>query len=614
MDLNMETGNSTFNAFCYIWLLCISILIVSGYGSVYAATPTIDDFVGVWEGSGTYNSATENFTGPLTVNLSSNGKLLTGIYRFRNEPPEYVSGTVTNGTFTFNLPNPDPWDPDCANWNVSGVGTLNENLITLNFALGGIFCGLNGGEPGRFSATVVKQVSNIPPYKPTLISPTNGASDISLTPRFQTSIFSDPNSEDSHLKTEWQVSTVSNFSSTVLNIISSVNLTTMTVPHLALSEDTTYYWRVRYYDNHSSVSPWSNTFSFTTLTTGNDRNGNGIPDSQENNDVDLNKDGTPDAQQDFIKSLNTIGGNGQTGVSIQNAPTVTSIERIESIDPETISEGAHPANMTLDLLAFTLNVKNRGDLAHIIVYFSEAAPDNARWYIYDSIKGWMDYSKYATFSSDRKSVLLEVKDGGHGDSDGLQNRRIVDPGGYGLASWVKGMVSDAATRQPIDKAVITISNLEIDTLPDGNYLGMIGAGTFSISASAKCYESSGKSNVVIPEGGIVTRDFALEKSVDSDKDGFPDSCDAFPDDINEWLDTDEDGTGNHADPDDDNDGMPDEWELKNTLNPFADDAADDPDEDDWSNLEEYKAGTDPNDPDSHPSRGMPWVPLLLLDD
>lgn len=610
----MEMRNSTIRIFCYICLLCMNILTVLGYGSAYAVTATTDDFVGVWEGSGTYISTTESFAGPLTINLSSSGNLLTGFYRFRNGAPEKISGPVTNGIFTFNLPNSNPSDPDCAKWNVTGMGTLNENMLTMNFTLDGIFCGLNGGQPGHFSATVVKQVSNIPPYKPTLISPINGASDISLTPRFQTSIFSDPNSGDTHFKTEWQISIGGDFSSTVLNVISTVHLTTMTVPHLALTERTTYYWRVRFYDNHSRVSQWSNTFSFSTLTLGNDRNGNGIPDSQENDTVDLNEDGTPDAQQDFIKSLNTIGGNGQTGVSIQSALTVTSIERIESIDPETISENAHPANMTLDLLAFTLNVVNKGDLAHVTVYFSEAAPVNAKWYIYDSIKGWMDYSEYAIFSADRKSVLLEVKDGGHGDSDGLQNRIIVDPGGYGLASWINGMVSDSSTRQPIHKAVINISNLEINTLPDGHYLSMISAGTFSISASAKCYESSGNSNVVIPEGGVITRDFALEKSVDSDRDGIPNSCDAFPDDINEWLDTDEDGTGNHSDPDDDNDGMPDEWELKYTLNPFVDDATDDPDADGWSNIMEYEGDTDPTDPNSHPSKAMPWMPMILLDD
>ena len=41
---------------------------------------------------------------------------------------------------------------------------------------------------------------------------------------------------------------------------------------------------------------------------------------------------------------------------------------------------------------------------------------------------------------------------------------------------------------------------------------------------------------------------------DDDNDGYPDNVDAFPNDPNEWRDTDGDGIGDNADPDDDNDG------------------------------------------------------------
>ncbi len=55
--------------------------------------------------------------------------------------------------------------------------------------------------------------------------------------------------------------------------------------------------------------------------------------------------------------------------------------------------------------------------------------------------------------------------------------------------------------------------------------------------------------------------FAIEVSAyvnqDSDGDGVLDHLDAFPDDINEWLDTDGDQIGNNADLDDDNDGIAD---------------------------------------------------------
>ncbi len=44
---------------------------------------------------------------------------------------------------------------------------------------------------------------------------------------------------------------------------------------------------------------------------------------------------------------------------------------------------------------------------------------------------------------------------------------------------------------------------------------------------------------------------------DLDGDGVPDDVDAFPDDPDEWLDSDGDGTGNNADDDDDGDGLSD---------------------------------------------------------
>ncbi|MFZ0484440.1 MAG: CFI-box-CTERM domain-containing protein, partial [Desulfobacterales bacterium] len=51
------------------------------------------------------------------------------------------------------------------------------------------------------------------------------------------------------------------------------------------------------------------------------------------------------------------------------------------------------------------------------------------FYKYDTINGWYDYSEHTTFNDDGQSVTLELKDGGYGDSDGLANGVIVDPGG-----------------------------------------------------------------------------------------------------------------------------------------------------------------------------------------
>ena len=61
-----------------------------------------------------------------------------------------------------------------------------------------------------------------------------------------------------------------------------------------------------------------------------------------------------------------------------------------------------------------------------------------------------------------------------------------------------------------------------------------------------------------PEWADLTLSWALSGFVrDSDGDGFRDDNDAFPYDSEEWSDNDEDGIGDNADPDDDNDGLTD---------------------------------------------------------
>jgi hypothetical protein len=64
------------------------------------------------------------------------------------------------------------------------------------------------------------------------------------------------------------------------------------------------------------------------------------------------------------------------------------------------------------------------------------------------------------------------------------------------------------------------------------------------------------------------------------------------------LDTDADGIPDERDPDDDNDRLPDAWEIKYGLNTKdATDASGDMDNDGITNVDEYNKGTDPTKPD-----------------
>ena len=63
--------------------------------------------------------------------------------------------------------------------------------------------------------------------------------------------------------------------------------------------------------------------------------------------------------------------------------------------------------------------------------------------------------------------------------------------------------------------------------------------------------------------------------------------------------------------DGDNDGMPDQWELKVRLNPQdADDASQDANDDGYTNIEEFLNGTDPNAPPRDTPKPRTYVDLF----
>lgn len=120
-------------------------------------------------------------------------------------------------------------------------------------------------------------------------------------------------------------------------------------------------------------------------------------------------------------------------------------------------------------------------------------------------------------------------------------------------------------------------------------------------------------------------------SPDSDSDGLPDDIENVYCTDSNVPDTDNDsisdgvedanhngvvdtGETNPCNADTDGDGMPDGWEVDNSLDPLVeDDASEDSDGDGYNNLAEYQKNTDPNNADSHPVEAMPWIPLLLGD-
>ena len=133
-----------------------------------------------------------------------------------------------------------------------------------------------------------------------------------------------------------------------------------------------------------------------------------------------------------IKSVKMEGTNVQIGVSIKGCSTCIRVESVESEDarqPDSYAYGK-PKRMPFGLINFKIAVAKAGDQATVRLYFSQAASYFSKWYKYDPITDkWYDFSAYAKFASDRRSVTLTLTDGGPGDADGVANGVIVDPAG-----------------------------------------------------------------------------------------------------------------------------------------------------------------------------------------
>ena len=279
--------------------------------------------------------------------------------------------------------------------------------------------------------TVVEPpASNLPPDQPIIASPHDGEMETDLLLTVETEPFSDPDG-DTHKETQWQIVKAAD-SSVVLEVVSNEHLTAISVPHAVLDRNTTYNVSVQFFDVYDEPSPWSDPVVFTTHNSVVDYDDDGIPDDREVDDtVDLNEDGTPDNDQpDVIKSAKSaVAGKKPFGIC-KIETNVDSIVVLEPIHPSEIMDKKNkPKQFLYGLAAYRLKVNQVGATTQVKVYFSEDISETSGYYIYDTINGWQDYTQYTIFNPDRRSVTVELQDGGHGDSDGVANGIIVDPGG-----------------------------------------------------------------------------------------------------------------------------------------------------------------------------------------
>jgi hypothetical protein len=241
------------------------------------------------------------------------------------------------------------------------------------------------------------------------------------------------------------------------------------VPDLLLDVDTQYFWRTRFTDSGNATSEWADPYSFSTIEQHeNDKDPqNGIPDDQEADCLGIFDPGEIPPN---TVCVDTLVGNAQIG--IEGSANVTRIQAFKSFDPQTIPQNLQGVDLIAGLMSFRAEVDDAGDKIEIIYHISEPMPAEAECYKYDPINGWQNFSAHVVaISPDRKSITLEYKDGEFGDCDGVANKFIIDPVGFGVTAAGGGggggggcLISTGAYGFRMSQAILALMLLGICTL------------------------------------------------------------------------------------------------------------------------------------------------------
>ncbi len=204
------------------------------------------DLVSIEYHQGNYGNESTSYTARIYLKNSNNeynmglfNKVIPGEYDNLNSSAIYVPD-ISSGTY-------DIWVE------LSNSGDLTPNN--------------NKAKVGTMEIEASTVPSNSPPNAPSNLSPSNGATGVSLTPTLAASSFIDLDTDDTHWKTWWDVRRVDDNAMVWDSGWRTYNLTSTTVPTSAnLQYNTQYKWRVRYMDNHGT---WSEPLPVsTTFTTG----------------------------------------------------------------------------------------------------------------------------------------------------------------------------------------------------------------------------------------------------------------------------------------------------------------------------------------------------------
>jgi hypothetical protein len=316
------------------------------------------------------------------------------------------------------------------------------------------------------AVTPAQEFVNQAPDQPGLLYPVEGAQDVSLTPLLEIAGFTDPDTDDDHGATRWQIATDESFGQLILDVVvdrtrTNNYLVSFLVPDGTLCSKQDYYWRASVQDARDGDPKWSNwSEPFTFITAAKDQadvNGNGVADDVEPGYSDLDNDGQNDNDQPLMRVYKSR--KGQSLIGINAVEGVSQINCFTSIEPESIPDEPRP-KLKYGLMVFNVALNQVGGTARFELYLPEKPNTWAKWYKYDPINGWYEFP----VDSDGDKYYLEITDGGDGDADGVANGIIVDP--IGLAE----MSSDVESVDALDAVGSDDSESTTDRLKNACFI------------------------------------------------------------------------------------------------------------------------------------------------
>ena len=267
-----------------------------------------------------------------------------------------------------------------------------------------------------------------PPEAPELVNPENGAVDVPQEPILATGPFYDPDTSDYHTRTQWQIFR-SEDDLCLFDMTSDTFLTDFQLPPLILDGSTTYYWTARHFNQNLEGTPAADNAFFTTAQELGDNNINGVPDNQEVPVASV----IPGSSRTDLKCFRAAGGNVNIGLAVFGDGSAVTLVRAQAVSPDRLYTAASAsADLPIGLIAYKLVVDQPADTASMTIYISAAIPEGQDWFFYD-LAGYTQFQNSIS-AGDRKSVTLQLQDGGDGDLDGVANGIIVGFCGYGNSS------------------------------------------------------------------------------------------------------------------------------------------------------------------------------------